>query len=99
MAAAQVKYFSELAVHFRQDVMFMSVDNKAKVNVGAPANGAVRRPTTMYHKDAQPDNPDHQFPLRNAKIIPFGYMEVSPLIEKSHRRSRHMSWSDLPPLK
>lgn len=67
----------EFAGYFRDEVRLLSVDNKNKVILGAPAIQASRRPVGMFRTDAMPQMPDHSFPEKDGKVVPMGYMPIS----------------------
>lgn len=76
-SASIVLNMLEFATIFRDEVLMMSVDNKNKVILGAPAVQASRRPYGMFRTDAPPKMPDHSFPEKDGKIVPQGYMPIS----------------------
>lgn len=102
--AANVLAYSELAAQFRDEILMLSVDNKNKIILGAPAIHASRRPVGMFHADHMPQMPDHDFPEDNGKIVPHGYMVVSGHRESKCSdplfRARHLSLErDGPPIR
>lgn len=84
ISAAAVKIFLELSAVFKDDVLFLSCDNKNKLVLGAPANSNPAKPCGMYMTDSQPSLPDHNFPAPGAKITPMGYMEVNSVTRVRH---------------
>lgn len=103
-SAANVLVHLELSSHFRDEILMMSVDNKNKIILGAPAVHASRRPEGMFLATNMPQMPDHDFPEEDGKITPFGYMTVSCHREGDFRdklfRSRHESLpQDKPPIR
>lgn len=101
--AAIVRLHHEFASHFRDEVLMMSVDNKNKVILGAPAVMASRRPIGMFMNDALPQMPDHDFPEEDGRIVPQGYMLISCEREREMEplfRTRHASLDfDKPPFR
>lgn len=93
----------ELASHFRDEVLMLSVDNKNKIILGAPAVMASRRPVGMFWDSNPPRMPDHNFPEEDGKITPQGYMMISCERESEFEplfRSRHLSLNlDKPPFR
>lgn len=85
--AANVLAYAELSALFRDEILMMSVDNKNKIILGAPAIQASRRPVGMFTTDNMPQMPDHSFPEENGKINPSGYMVVSSHLEASIPRN------------
>lgn len=89
-SASAVKMFLELSAVFKDDITFLSCDNKNKLILGAPANSNPAKPSGMYMTNNQPSLPDHSFPARDAKIVPMGYMQVW-----NATRTRHLSFDDV----
>lgn len=102
-SAAIVMNHLELASHFRDEILMLSVDNKNKIILGAPAIMASRRPVGMFMSDSMPQMPDHNFPEEDGKITPQGYMIISCHRERKNEplfRARHSSLkSDRPPFR
>lgn len=96
-SASQVRTVAEVSTCFRDEIVFMSCDNKQKVQVGRPANSAYRRPTGYYLESNFPDLDDHSFPVeQKVQLVPMGYMFVNQFSEKKIGRCRHLSISDMP---
>lgn len=101
--AAHVLNMAEFATNFRDEVLMLSVDNKNKIILGAPAVQASRRAEGMYLTNFLPEMPDHNFPEDDGKMVPMGYMVMACLREKLHAilfRTRHESLPfDKPPIR
>ena len=70
----------------------MSCNDMNKLNVGTLAVSRYHQLSRFFPLDDAPDYPDHDFPYRNAKIIPSGYMLLQqPPV--AGRRIRSRSWS------
>lgn len=96
-SAAQVRTVAEVSTFFRDEIVFLSCDNKQKVQTGRPANSAYRRPTGLYLVSLRPDLDDHSFPIeRLAQLVPMGYMFVDQFVERQFGRCRHSSISHMP---
>jgi hypothetical protein len=74
-AAAQVKYALELSSCYGEEIIAISADAKAKVNVGTVAVSRYVKMKTFLLEDDMPHLADHDFPSCS-KITPMGYMEL-----------------------
>ena len=76
-ASAQVKYAKEFCQAFPEDTVHLSCDDMNKVNVGVLAVSRYHQVGRFFPLNDKPCYPDHDFPFKNSKIIPSGYMVLS----------------------
>lgn len=94
---------NQLAAICSENTILLSVDNKMKVEIGNPATSRRSQIRRFFLVEDAPNYCDHDFPLRNSKLVPAGYQwrvkklkrsrSVSPVHKKciSHRRKRSLS--------
>ena len=94
-AFAQVRYIKEFCQEFKDECAQLSCDDMNKVNVGVLAVSRYHQIGRFFPEDDAPRYPDHDFPFRNSKLIPSGYMiledQGSASPSTSRIRSRSMS--------
>lgn len=85
----QVNLVNEFAACYSEEVLALSCDDKNKINIGTPAVSRYCKYQSFFDTQNLPDLPDHDFPLRNSKLTPSGYL----VLTQSHkdRRSRSAS--------
>ncbi len=85
----QVNLVNEFAALYSKEVLAMSCDDKNKINIGTPAVSRYCKFQSFFDVNSLPDLPDHDFPLRNSKITPSGYLILKD--KHTDRRSRSIS--------
>lgn len=70
-SASLVKCVSEMCAYWPDDWLMVSCDNKNKIVIGAPANGASRRVPGVYMSEDRPILPDHTFPGAHCSLCVF----------------------------
>ena len=73
-AFAQVKYVRECCAGFEDEYLCLSCDDMNKVHVGSLAVSRYHQLRHFFPVDDWPVYSDHDYPYRNSKIIPSGYM-------------------------
>ena len=71
---AQVGHVSEFCAAFSDECQQLSADDMNKLNVGTLAVSRYHQLGKFFPVDDSPNYPDHDFPYRNAKLIPSGYI-------------------------
>ena len=80
---AQINLVNEMAEMFRTGTVSMSVDNKNKVEVGNPATSRRSKIRTFHLMNSGINYHDHDFPYRNTKLTPAGYMNLRHKLKRS----------------
>ena len=91
--AAQVNYICEMFTYFDDETLLYSGDDKNKINVGTLAVSRYHQISAFFPAEDKPDYADHDFPYRNSKITPSGYirLERKESIVKNTLRARSKS--------
>jgi len=71
---ALVKNALELGASHENEVMLASFDNKDKFNVGTLMITRHQHLSRIFKVDDAPNYPDHDFPYRDSKLTPAGYV-------------------------
>lgn len=93
-AFAQANYVGELCQKFRDECVSISCDDMNKLHVGTLAVSRYHQLSHFFPLSDRPCYPDHDFPSRNSKIIPCGYMLLLPKSKQHHQhrpRSRSLT--------
>ena len=93
-AFTQANYVCELCQKFEDECVSISCDDMNKVNVGTLAVSRYHQLSHFFPVSDRPCYPDHDFPSRNSKIIPCGYMLLRPKVQQHHQhqpRSRSLT--------
>ena len=78
-ARTQITYLYSILSHSDQQSLIISLDDKAKVDIGKQAVSKYVKGNKFYLKDKQVRLPDHDFPLaQRYKITPSGYLQMIP---------------------
>ena len=72
--AAQVNLCMEFAAEQYDEIMSFSCDDMNKINIGAMAVSPCHQICRFFVARGEPNYPDHDFPLKNNKIIPSVYL-------------------------
>ena len=87
----QVRMALELINDYRDEVIGVSADAKAKMNLsGAVVSRMVKANCFMLTSDVI-KLPDHDFPEPGYKITPMGYMRLQPTFNFKHKRTKSLS--------
>ena len=89
--AAQVNLCMEYASQFSHEIAAFSCDDMNKIHIGAIAVSRYHQIRRFFAAGDEPHYPDHDFPLRNNKIIPSGYMRLSRKSRTVHGHSARSS--------
>ena len=82
--ASQVNLAMEFAADHQDEVMAFSCDDMNKIQIGSMAVSRYHQIRRFFVVGDEPNYPDHDFPVKNNKIIPSGYL---CLTSKSRGRS------------
>ena len=93
-AFAQVQYLMEFSATF-PECCVISCDDMNKVNVGTLAVSRYHQINRFFPVNDAPQYPDHDFPYRNSKIIPSGYMIITA--KDQHQSNHHRRARSTPP--
>lgn len=83
-AFAQANYVRECCAEFADECHCLSCDDMNKLHVGTLAVSRYHQVRHFFPTEDRPVYGDHDFPFRNSKIIPSGYM----VLEKKEGRGR-----------
>ena len=85
---ASVSIAMQLGACYPEEVILMSSDNKMKISIGIPAVSRRVKIRRFFKTDDQPNFPDHDFPIRDSKIVPAGYKRLMFLPKRSVSEER-----------
>ena len=85
---AQMGYIKEFSAQFQQETALISCDNKNKINAGSLAVSRYHQLKRLFPVSDGPRYLDHDFPVRNAKITPSGYLVLEAKGGQKRRQSR-----------
>ena len=89
--AAQVNLCMEFAAEHYDEIMSFSCDDMNKINIGAMAVSRYHQIRRFFVAGDEPNYPDHDFPLKNNKIIPSGYLCLTSKASRGCPRLPHDS--------
>ena len=64
----------EFAANHQDEVMAFSCDDMNKIRIGSMAVSRYHQIRRFFVVGDEPNYPDHDFPVKNNKIIPSGYL-------------------------
>ena len=80
---ARYKMRRELDSLFQDDILIVSVDDMAKIKVGAPAVSRYYQVKRIFSRDDNPNLPDHDFPVPGYHLTVSGYMFLENSTDKN----------------
>ena len=89
--AAQVNLCMEFAAEQYDEIMSFSCDDMNKIDTGAMAVSCYHQIRRFFLAGDEPNYPDHDFPLKNNKIIPSGYLCLTSKASRGRPRLPHDS--------
>ena len=85
---ASVSVAMQLGATYPNEVILMSSDNKMKISIGIPAVSRRVKIRKFFKTNDKPNFPDHDFPIRDSKIVPAGYKRLMFLPKRSASEER-----------
>ena len=84
---SQINLTQEMAALCSTGTVALSVDNKNKIEIGNPAANRRSQIRSFYLVEEAPNYNDHDFPYRNSRLTPAGYLRLT----RKYSRSRSFS--------